>query len=336
MQARRLTTRSPRSGFTMIEMLVVIGIIAILASVAFVAARTFVGGSQEDATKVLVDKIDKLIIDRLGAIDRYFTESDLRASKDGVRVRAPEYLTQAEKNSWANNVMNRPVIELAARKNFIRRNLPMRFAELDLNADGTADVTPPASHTPETEHAEVLYYFLVNSAQYGSDVSGLGEFSASETADTDNDGLLELVDAWGRPLRFYRWPTRLIRPQPAGSESNPQTDMNATSVNTVVAAMLVSTLPAAATLTTDPDDPLLVNPLAFSNPGQFETIYHTARTWHVPIVISAGPDGELGLYEPTDLTRRGHLAQPKSLTDSNVLAQIEDNISSKFVRVGGR
>ena len=36
------------------------------------------------------------------------------------------------------------------------------------------------------------------------------EFTAQEVADTDDDGLLEFVDAWGEPLRFYRWPTRMI------------------------------------------------------------------------------------------------------------------------------
>ena len=41
---------------------------------------------------------------------------------------------------------------------------------------------------------------------------GVDAFLEQEIADTDNDGLPEFVDAWGNPLRFYRWPTRLIKP----------------------------------------------------------------------------------------------------------------------------
>ena len=32
------------------------------------------------------------------------------------------------------------------------------------------------------------------------------DFSDREVKDTDGDGLLEFVDAWGQPLQFYRWP----------------------------------------------------------------------------------------------------------------------------------
>lgn len=62
-------------------------------------------------------------------------------------------------------------------------------------------------HTHKTARAELLYATLV----YGE--SGLGgtgfnpdEFTSREVQDTDGDGLLEFVDAWGEPLQYYRWP----------------------------------------------------------------------------------------------------------------------------------
>ena len=46
---------------------------------------------------------------------------------------------------------------------------------------------------------------------------GAADLRALETADTNGDGIPEIVDAWGHPVRFYRWPTRLVRPAPSQS-----------------------------------------------------------------------------------------------------------------------
>ena len=45
---------------------------------------------------------------------------------------------------------------------------------------------------------------------------------------------------------------------------------------------------------------------------KFEQMYHTPATFYKAIVVSAGPDGELGLFEPQDRAAFGHLAQPGS------------------------
>jgi len=37
------------------------------------------------------------------------------------------------------------------------------------------------------------------------DTTGLEFFDESELGDTDNDGMPELLDAWGRPIYFLRW-----------------------------------------------------------------------------------------------------------------------------------
>jgi hypothetical protein len=43
----------------------------------------------------------------------------------------------------------------------------------------------------------------------------------------------------------------------------------------------------------------------------FEAAFHTPNTYHVPLLVSAGEDGQLGLYEPNDVTNFGYLAQPE-------------------------
>lgn len=50
-----------------------------------------------------------------------------------------------------------------------------------------------------------LLYLLISSSQYAGS-SALEFFRPSEVADTDGDGLLEFVDAWGAPISWIRWP----------------------------------------------------------------------------------------------------------------------------------
>lgn len=65
----------------------------------------------------------------------------------------------------------------------------------------------PAStlHDPDTESSECLHMIL-NWAPEGASITA-ASIPAQFKADTDGDGLMEFVDAWGRPLKFYRAPT---------------------------------------------------------------------------------------------------------------------------------
>ena len=62
------------------------------------------------------------------------------------------------------------------------------------------------NHTHKTARAEMLYAVLVNGLSPLGSVFRPDDFSDREVKDTDGDGLLEFVDAWGEPLQFFRWP----------------------------------------------------------------------------------------------------------------------------------
>ncbi len=276
-----------------------------------------------------------------------------------------------------------------------------------------------------TESSELLYFFLFHSGNFGSAEVSRDEFTEKEIADTDSDGLPEFVDAWGQPLRFYRWPTRIMDPSLPltafapnfASESDP-TDLRTTlSVDRApvvvgvrevdlrernVADLLIKGLPrkleftdayiAAACgsktdrpgivdveliippdpLLRDPDDPagLLYSLLETGIPaGDFpidlswefnEANYHTPDTFHAPLIVSAGLDGILGLYEPFDVgtvtdIRRGNLAQYNPDPDGDgtkffehlavadqqaelnqILDVLSDSLTNRNRRSGGR
>ena len=64
---------------------------------------------------------------------------------------------------------------------------------------------PIAGWQNTNANAELLYLVVEDSDLDGS--SAIELFGASETADTDNDGLKEFVDAFRKPIQWIRWPT---------------------------------------------------------------------------------------------------------------------------------
>ena len=111
----------------------------------------------------------------------------------------------------------------------------------------------------------------------------------------------------------------------------------------MAAEFLVGNLPPIEILRHDPEDPLddlrrnllggtSAMPMALSE-AQLEPILHTMRTWHAPLILSAGEDRSLGLLEPNDsMNRGGNLAQP----DYSNLEGLYDNVSNLLLRTGGK
>ena len=62
------------------------------------------------------------------------------------------------------------------------------------------------NHDPITARSEMLYALLVEGVGPFGSVFSPDDFTEREVQDTDGDGLPEFVDAWGRPLQFYRNP----------------------------------------------------------------------------------------------------------------------------------
>ena len=65
-------------------------------------------------------------------------------------------------------------------------------------------------HDWRTTSSECLYLIITR----GPGTSEIDEdsFTESEVGDTDGDGLLEFIDGFGNPIRFYRWPTHYRSP----------------------------------------------------------------------------------------------------------------------------
>lgn len=286
-------------GFTMIELLVVITIIAVLATIAIRVVGGFITAGKEAQTKATIKKIHGLLDDRLQAYNRL-----------NQRGKETPYLPQA------GNDLERAKIIM--RKSILRDAFAQNWAE--------AKVSGKSDQNNGADSAEVLYLMLTSGAVFGVPPVGSDGFSTSEVQDTDGDGNLEFVDGWGKPLRFYRWPTRLIRPGGTGS--------TITKAQYDTAKMLIGGLTSSIDdLKLDPEDPLSrTTSSTWTGASTFETDFHTPSTYHTFLIVSVGADETLGLYEPTDTAKLGNLAA----YDSTNFDALTDNITNHNSKAGGQ
>jgi len=412
-----------RHGFTLVELLIVIAIIAVLMGLSLSVMSGLTSQAEQEATNATIRKLDGLLQQRMEAFDRAFT-----GAREDAAVRIVNSLLATQQIFG----VRQEVMEILAKKRSFRFEFPQRFAERLLEEHGAnldspvpqvsfidannnkislpdslyyaiaapaarqrlADIgitapTPtelmdhPAEgvltrfkrHRPETESAELLYFALTSSTSYGVPQVDTDYFTNREVADTDGDGLPEFIDAWGFPLRFYRWPTRLIditapNPfQPVLSDPADSTDTRTIATAERQITQLVFrglaappvVMPNGAlprdVLLIDPDDPVgrlysELERLDGTNGKPLfatefnEVNYHTPDTFHAPLIISAGPDEELGLREPveTDGVKGifGNLAQLAGTTVQNpgpssaTIDALLDNISNLNRRAGAR
>jgi hypothetical protein len=398
----------------MVELLIVIAIIALLMSLTFSVMYGLTTQAEEVATTTTVRKIDALLQQRMDAFNRAFKGARAQAAADIVRVdlmkgrifgvrdevidilakkrsfrfEFPQRMIERfeEEHPLDPNGQPRPVPKVSGMADSVFVAMAAPNARNQLISEGNPTPTDQEvldratqnwpKHRPETESAELLYFALTASTSYGVGAVDTDRFTDEEVADTDEDGLPEFVDAWGQPLRFYRWPTRLIDRNPPVPFTPVLTDpADATDVRAIPmidrdrAGLLFRGLSPPPLplpngvlprdlLLTDPDDPVgrlysELERLDGTNgkplfAAEFnEAKYHTPETFHAPLVVSAGADGELGLLEPTDTdaekrnsetppklpTTYGHLAErnPRAGED-----ELTDNITNRNRRVGGR
>ncbi len=397
-----------RQAFTLIEILIVISIIILLVTLMGAVIGNSVKKAKEAATATLIEKIDKLLDERTKGFDRATKSLDFQRI---IAVR--KQLLEA----GGIFGVSPKVLSAVARKDFFRTNFPQRYSDLidvqtfpmgstpngvpdaiefdpmlkpedangngvldgteDTNSNGVLDGYVHAKHKPETESSALLYYMLTRMQVFGVPPVGETDFSTSEYRDTDGDGLLEFVDGWGQPLRFYRWPTRLLKPngirgadnQPgvAGTNDNPELnntvddflefgkvssdDITVSPSQRGFAGHLILGLPSGPvfsgqwdSLSEDPDDPYglisteikrlylqsngVTNVTAGAS-GFNEMNFPTIDTYHTPLIISAGPNGQFGLYLPNlseDLNGDGMFQAAEDtngngVLDNGVLAQ---------------
>ena len=207
---------SQRNAFTLVELLVVISIVALLSTLMLGALYTAQDAAKAQKTRSTIAKLNTLIMERYesyktrrvpitiprGTLKPDAARIKLIALRDLMRLEMPERISDIQDdpinplNPSPNLVAGVPV---PAVTQAYRRRLATAFAAKPL---GNPNLDP-TRFAYKNQGAECLY--MIVKYGLGDEDSPLDQFQQSEIGDTDGNGLLEFLDAWGRPINFLRW-----------------------------------------------------------------------------------------------------------------------------------
>jgi prepilin-type N-terminal cleavage/methylation domain-containing protein len=200
-----------RNAFTLTELLIVMAIIVILVSLTAGGVMAYIGVQRVTNTEIVLKQVDALLRMHWRAVIDEARESP----KLNSDLPAGVIDLGGASGGLDNNGHRARVIWI---KMHLKRAFPMSYAEAVNGVSGVFDIhtiTLPSPKVyadtvagkngkPETQSSACLLMALgINrrGLQTITDVIGRGSI-----ADTDGDGLPEIIDGWGNPIDFCRWP----------------------------------------------------------------------------------------------------------------------------------
>lgn len=270
--ATQFARRPLRPAFTLVELLVVMGVLAMLSSMVLVGLSSAAEQARANRTRSQVQKIHELLMPRWDEY-RYRRVEDSKTGnvrvRQAARVDKIRELMRIELPDRKSDVIDAPVSLSAVPA------LQLRYQRAITNATGAANfAAAQTAWTSDHESSECLYMILA-SIQVG-ETNGLDFFKPSEIGDTDGDGVPEILDGWGQPILFIRWPYGY--PEIATSTTGERRNG--------LSQMMDKTSP-------DPFDPLGVR-------GGRATLTTTPKVTYEhfplhPLIFSAGPNGQYNI-----------------------------------------
>jgi prepilin-type N-terminal cleavage/methylation domain-containing protein len=344
---KRMHRRGLPAGFTLIELLVVVAIISALAALTAAATVGVISAQKQSNTELTIQTL-------MGQLEQQWQAVIAQANQETI---PPNVILMA-----GGDERRARVIWIKLR---LKQEFPMNFTEalapwktaLDVPVRQNPYIGPqdlPAktsyaralatltgsTHSPTTESAAMLLLAL-QQGRKGTTTFGVDNLAGSgAVADTDNDGVPELVDAWGTPLVFYRWPFG----SPLGGSELNQSNPDKTGVNSRFQ---------------DPVDPhglllesnwnnLVTNLNTRQGVYWFEQLCHPVHmgigdkgytpvaTYMQPVIVSAGRNKRTGLaswFPPSPQLPSALSPDPMAIFSGPDEA---DNIYSFRLRLGGR
>jgi prepilin-type N-terminal cleavage/methylation domain-containing protein len=268
------TLRTPHSAFTLVELLVVMAIMGILASIVLFALAGVTESAKFDKTKATIEKLSTIVMAKYesyrtrrapitipaGTIPRVAAQWRVDAIRELMRLEMPDRLT---------DITDDPVIYATA-----GASTGPRIPRPSVSTHYKAILASNPSATSSFQGAKCLYLFVST----GTDDPDVMEQFRPDEFGVDSDGMKYFIDGWGKPIGFLRWAPGFPSPlQPW--------NVNATdplgNPNTKV-------YPTAA----DPFDPMGVYKPASGEPF-YNPAPNSAQMYPplYPLIYSPGPDG---------------------------------------------
>ncbi|MCI0456977.1 MAG: prepilin-type N-terminal cleavage/methylation domain-containing protein [Gemmataceae bacterium] len=284
------------AGFTLVEMLVVIAILGVLMGLSGAAYFRWIDSKQYDVTEQTIRTVYKALEQHMKAVRDQANKEEIPAS---VMAKAQ------------NNPQRARVIWIKLR---LKQEFPMSYSEARQPYLLLAPVTPlelPAKN----EYVRILgtkpggtagesaacLLMALQRRRAGANPLNADDLGPA-VGDSDNDGIKELIDGFGQPLAFSRWPTGIAELEA----------MNPHPTN-VKAGRFADAL--------DPDGTLLT-------PGWYGPNIATPtreRTWFQTALHAISPNGVRSYYIVPTIVSAGR---------DNSLAGSADNVYSFKLRLG--
>jgi prepilin-type N-terminal cleavage/methylation domain-containing protein len=291
---------TPRSGVTLIELLITILIISILAAAVLGVAAVAGETAREARTRTMISRIHTLLMehydsyasrrvklrpDVINAIDalsvnsaakgRLKAEARLYALREMMLIEVPDRWSDVLLNGVPNNpggaTWLQPLyLDVSASTDFRTElgNVYLRQFRRIAVADNKITGNPnTGEQIKDNQGAECLYMVIMNATGDGEARTLFGETSIG---DSDGDGAPEFLDGWGNPINFLRWAP--------GFDSEVQ--YNAEELDNPPTGSSADAWTAAANADHDPFDLYRVDPRALRL---------------VPLIYSPGRDEDSGL-----------------------------------------
>jgi prepilin-type N-terminal cleavage/methylation domain-containing protein len=282
----RLHVPHDRGGFTLVEMLVTITIVAILAAVVYGAMAAAENTAKIAKTRATIAKLHRLIMARYESyktrripIDMFMQIGTtthistpltplematvrLEAIREIMRIELPERVNDViiQPTSGSVGAFTSSGWSKLSRNASSRKMQPTSISQAYYTywQQQESQGRRWRSQTSNTHISAECLYMIITMACPG----GREQFSENEIGDVDRDGWPEFIDGWGRPIYFMRWAPGFI---PANGADT----------------VLQSGNP---TLQHDPFDTQRVDATAYQL---------------IPLIYSCGPDGESHILSPT-------------------------------------
>jgi prepilin-type N-terminal cleavage/methylation domain-containing protein len=181
--------RKARSGFTLVELLVVIIILAILSGLSLTGLAQAGKKGNAETTKFVIAKLSDAILDYYDSYEDVALQIASPVSPHTTRVATLRARMREElPDSWADVA---PSTNVPAPTTAIGRAYQRYKAQY-----------PDATNNTTFQGAECLYMTITASGLFPDFMQFI---KSDRVGDVDNDGAREFLDGWGRPIEFMRW-----------------------------------------------------------------------------------------------------------------------------------
>jgi prepilin-type N-terminal cleavage/methylation domain-containing protein len=307
-------SRSPRRGFTLVELMVSLAIVTILSSLTLAGLNVARQRVKADRTEITIRKIHEVIMPHY---ERFLTRTfplveydvlnpppsalgSLQTTADKIRtlVTKRRALVFEMPDGWAD------LLDTGATGLTPSYKLNPKSSPYTAIAQRLKTMAKPAYRSREYSDAECLWAMVIRGGF--ADPGIVEHFRESEFGDKDRNGSPEFIDGWGNPIRFLRWaPGFVSRYQPPKDEATSHDAFDPTGRDPLAIKTL---FPLVFSCGPDgqPDIACRDAEGQFSYPKVAFDPYFATRsptsstTWHLMIVDSTGGARfKLGEYAPS-------------------------------------